>query len=475
MRYVSTRGAWAQSPRPFREILLEGLAPDGGLAVPQSYPRFTAAELAAMRGLDYRALAFAVLSRFIDDIPAPDLRRADRRDVHRRDLRQRRGDAAPDARARARSCCACPTARRSRSRTSRCSSSAAVRVRASGGAAHAQHPRCDVGGHRLLRRARDARARGRGGVHALAARAHEPLPAGADVSRSTTRRSTTSRSTARSTTARTSSRRSPATPRSRPAIASARSTRSTGARIAAQVVYYFKGYFAATARDGEPVQFAVPSGNFGNILAAHVAREMGVPIAPARARDQRERRARRVLPHRPLPSARQRRDPRDLVALDGHLQGVELRALRLRRRRARPRGARVAVGPARPRRGVRSLGHAILAEGAAGGLRLRPQHARRPGRDDPRRARALRRRRRPAHRRRPQGRARAAAARRAAGLRRDRAAGEVLRDDQARRWASSRTRPAAYVGLEERPQRFEALPADAERVKAFIAAHAAPV
>jgi len=75
MRYVSTRGAWADSPRPFREILLEGLAPDGGLAVPKSYPRFTAAELAAMRGLDYRALAFAVLSRFIDDIPAPDLRR----------------------------------------------------------------------------------------------------------------------------------------------------------------------------------------------------------------------------------------------------------------------------------------------------------------------------------------------------------------------------------------------------------------
>ena len=50
------------------------------------------------------------------------------------------------------------------------------------------------------------------------------------------------------------------------------------ARVAAQVVYYFKGYFAATQRDGEPVDFAVPSGNFGNILAGHVAREMGLPI-----------------------------------------------------------------------------------------------------------------------------------------------------------------------------------------------------
>jgi threonine synthase len=50
------------------------------------------------------------------------------------------------------------------------------------------------------------------------------------------------------------------------------------ARVAAQVVYYFRGYFAVTKVQGEPVDFAVPSGNFGNILAGHVAREMGLPI-----------------------------------------------------------------------------------------------------------------------------------------------------------------------------------------------------
>jgi threonine synthase len=50
------------------------------------------------------------------------------------------------------------------------------------------------------------------------------------------------------------------------------------ARVAAQVVYYFRGYFAVTKAHGEPVDFAVPSGNFGNILAGHVAREMGLPI-----------------------------------------------------------------------------------------------------------------------------------------------------------------------------------------------------
>jgi threonine synthase len=50
------------------------------------------------------------------------------------------------------------------------------------------------------------------------------------------------------------------------------------ARVAAQVVYYFKGYFAATKSDSEQVSFAVPSGNFGNIYAGYVARQMGLPV-----------------------------------------------------------------------------------------------------------------------------------------------------------------------------------------------------
>ena len=50
------------------------------------------------------------------------------------------------------------------------------------------------------------------------------------------------------------------------------------ARVAAQVVYYFKGYFAATRSDSEQVSFAVPTGNFGNIYAGWVARRMGLPV-----------------------------------------------------------------------------------------------------------------------------------------------------------------------------------------------------
>jgi threonine synthase len=51
------------------------------------------------------------------------------------------------------------------------------------------------------------------------------------------------------------------------------------ARVVAQVVYYFRAYFAVTTGAGQKVSFAVPSGNFGNVLAGHIAREMGLPIS----------------------------------------------------------------------------------------------------------------------------------------------------------------------------------------------------
>ncbi len=72
MRYVSTRGG-APAQR-FCDILLEGLAADGGLAVPESIPRLAPGELGRLRRLDYRALACAVLEPFIDDIPPTVLR-----------------------------------------------------------------------------------------------------------------------------------------------------------------------------------------------------------------------------------------------------------------------------------------------------------------------------------------------------------------------------------------------------------------
>ncbi len=72
MRYISTRGG--MQPQSFTQILLGGLCADGGLAVPERYPRVSPAELAAWRHLSYADLAYEVLRKFCDDIPAADLK-----------------------------------------------------------------------------------------------------------------------------------------------------------------------------------------------------------------------------------------------------------------------------------------------------------------------------------------------------------------------------------------------------------------
>ena len=73
MKYLSTRGH--ADRKRFCEILLEGLAPDGGLYLPESYPQVDAATLARWRKLSYGELAFEILSLYIDDIPPADLKR----------------------------------------------------------------------------------------------------------------------------------------------------------------------------------------------------------------------------------------------------------------------------------------------------------------------------------------------------------------------------------------------------------------
>ncbi|MDA9299792.1 threonine synthase [bacterium] len=72
MKYISTRG---DSPKlNFTEVLLGGLAPDGGLYLPEHYPKFTNDELNDMREMSYQDLAFYIFEKFIDDIPENDLR-----------------------------------------------------------------------------------------------------------------------------------------------------------------------------------------------------------------------------------------------------------------------------------------------------------------------------------------------------------------------------------------------------------------
>ncbi|MCK9507845.1 MAG: threonine synthase [Pigmentiphaga sp.] len=76
MKYLSTRGG--MQPQSFTEVLLEGLATDGGLAIPESIPQISEQELAGFRDLSYADLAFEVLKRFMTDIPEADLRRLTR-------------------------------------------------------------------------------------------------------------------------------------------------------------------------------------------------------------------------------------------------------------------------------------------------------------------------------------------------------------------------------------------------------------
>ena len=72
MHYLSTRGG--MSPRTFSEVTIMGLAPDGGLAIPEHYPRVDAATLRHWRDLAYPDLALALMEKFIADIPREDLR-----------------------------------------------------------------------------------------------------------------------------------------------------------------------------------------------------------------------------------------------------------------------------------------------------------------------------------------------------------------------------------------------------------------
>src|SRR5690606_13689278 len=73
MKYISTRG---RAPAlNFEQVLLTGLAPDGGLYVPETLPVYSGAEIQSWIGLSYTELAFRIIKPFVDDcIPPADLK-----------------------------------------------------------------------------------------------------------------------------------------------------------------------------------------------------------------------------------------------------------------------------------------------------------------------------------------------------------------------------------------------------------------
>jgi threonine synthase len=275
MRYVSTRGGMA--PAPFSAILLEGLAPDGGLVVPEAYPRFSAAELAALRPLDYRELAFAILSRYADDIPPPDLQSIVERTYTAATFRS--DEITPLATLE-------PGLHLLRLANGPTLAFKDIALQLLG---------------RLFEYALEKRGAtlnvlgatsgdtGSAAEHALRGKR------GVNVFMLSPKGRMSAFQTAQMYSLTDGNifnlaiegvfddcqdivKAAAGDPAFKARYRLGAVNSINWARVAAQTVYYFKGYFAATRRKSDEVAFAVPSGNFGNILAGHVAREMGLPI-----------------------------------------------------------------------------------------------------------------------------------------------------------------------------------------------------
>jgi len=275
VKYISTRGD--RTPRGFSEILLEGLAPDGGLYLPVEYPQVDAATLARWRGLSYAELAFEVLSLYIDDIPAADLRDILQRTYNRTVFGT---DAIVPLKPLEPGLC--------------------LEALSNGPTLAFKDMAMQLLGnlfeYELARRgeqlnilgatsgdtgsAAEYAMRGKQGVRVFMlspygrmspfqqaqmyslqdANIHNLAVQGVfddcqDIVKAVSNDLEFKR---------------------RYRIGTVNSI--NWARLVAQVVYYFAGYFQATKSNDEQVSFAVPSGNFGNICAGHVARMMGLPI-----------------------------------------------------------------------------------------------------------------------------------------------------------------------------------------------------
>jgi threonine synthase len=275
VKYLSTRGD--PSARSFCEILLEGLAPDGGLYLPAHYPRVDAGTLARWRGLAYHELAYEILSLYIDDIPAADLRalaartytagvfgspqivplRALEPGVYLEALSNGPTLAFKDmAMQLLGNLFEYELARRGQvlnilGATSGDTGSAAE---------YAMRGKAGVNVFMLSPKGRMSPFQQAQMFSLQDANIHNIAIEGVfddcqDIVKAVSNDLAFKR---------------------RHHIGTVNSI--NWARLLAQVVYYFAGFFQATTGDDEAVDFAVPSGNFGNICAGHVARMMGLPI-----------------------------------------------------------------------------------------------------------------------------------------------------------------------------------------------------
>src|SRR6267142_384273 len=275
MLYVSTRGG--AKPQPFTDILLGGLAPDGGLFVPEKPPRLAPGELAAMRGMGYRELAAAVLSKFADDIPSADLKRLVDRSYTKEIFG---GDDITPVRKLEGNLYLLGLSN---------GPSLAFKDVALQLLGNLFEYVLDKRGERINILGATSGDTGSSAEYALRGKNKVKVFMLSPQGRMSAFQAAQMYSLQDPNIFNIAVRgvfddcqdivkkiSGDFAFKARHRIGAVNSI--NWARIAAQVVYYFKAYFAVTGRDGDPVSFSVPSGNFGNVYAGHVARSMGLPI-----------------------------------------------------------------------------------------------------------------------------------------------------------------------------------------------------
>ena len=290
MRYISTRGdSQNSSKKSFTEILLGGLAPDGGLYLPESYPLISRAELDLWRQLSYADLAFAVLSKFIDDIPADDLKAL----AHKTYTAEVYCNARPGDDAR-------------EITPLRWLEPGLGLLELSNGPTLAFKDMAmqllgnlfeyvlEKKGEELnilgatsgdTGSAAEYAMRGKRGVHVFMLSPHGRMSAFQRAQMYSLQDKNIYNIAVRGmfddAQDIVKAVSNDLAFKSKYKIGAVNSI--NWARVVAQIVYYIKGYFAATGgaagSNDQRVDIAVPSGNFGNICAGHIARMMGLPVA----------------------------------------------------------------------------------------------------------------------------------------------------------------------------------------------------
>ncbi|MFO1352433.1 MAG: threonine synthase [Gammaproteobacteria bacterium] len=275
MRYISTRGGMA--PASFTDILIGGLAPDGGLVVPEAYPRFSERELTAWRELSYCDLAYHIIRLFATDIPAADLRTL----IDKTYTAKIFGSAEITPLK--------PLGEGVYLLGLSNGPTLAFKDIAMQLLGNLFSYVLDRAGQNLNILGATSGDTGSSAEHALRGKANvrvfmlspygklSPFQAAQMFALSDPNIFNIAvRGVFDDCQDMVKAVSEDADFKQRYRIGAVNSI--NWARVTAQIVYYFKAYFAAARRVGDPVDVAVPSGNFGNILAGHIARQMGLPI-----------------------------------------------------------------------------------------------------------------------------------------------------------------------------------------------------